>query len=115
MKKITIVFFILIVAACSLYVWWQNGKSPVNEADKSTKMFEVKAGENLRDVGSDLKNQGLIRDPIVFFLLIKRQGLDGKIQAGNFHLSPSMSVEEIAQSLTHGTVDIWITIPEGKR
>ena len=26
-----------------------------------------------------------------------------------------MTTEEIAEKLTHGTLDIWVTIPEGKR
>ena len=115
MKKLTIVFLLIIVIALGIFIWWQHGKSPVNANDTSQKVFEIKKGENLRDVGFSLKNQGLIRDPIVFFLLIKQEGLDGKIQAGNFRISPSMSASDIAEALTHGTTDVWITIPEGLR
>jgi UPF0755 protein len=103
------------VIAAAVFFWWKNGQRPVNAANKTTIIFIIKKGENLRDVGYSLKKEGLIRDPIVFFLLIKQQNLDGKIQAGDFRLSPSMSTSDIAQNLTHGTLDIWVTIPEGKR
>ncbi|MDE2589668.1 MAG: endolytic transglycosylase MltG [Patescibacteria group bacterium] len=61
------------------------------------------------------RQEGLIRNPVAFFLTVKQQGLDGKIQAGDFRLSPSMSTAQIAENLTHGTLDVWVTIPEGKR
>src|SRR6266852_2990211 len=99
MKKFVILLIIIVVIIGGAYLWWQHGKDAVNSSDLSQKMFVVRTGENLRDVGYDLKNQGLIRDPIVFFLLIKQQGLDGKIQAGNFRLSPSQSAQDIAESL----------------
>jgi UPF0755 protein len=57
----------------------------------------------------------LIRNPVAFFLLVRQQGLDNKIQAGEFQLSQSMSASEIARALQMGTYDTRITIPEGKR
>ena len=47
--------------------------------------------------------------------MLKKLGLDKKIEAGDFRLSPSMTAQEIAQNLTHGTIDIWVTIVEGQR
>ncbi len=115
MKKLFTVFFIIIFIGFGLFLWWDNDKQPVNASDKTQKLFVIKQGENLRDVGYDLKKEGLIRDPIVFFLLLKLRGLDGKIQAGDFRLSPSLSTGQVAETLTHGMLDIWVTIPEGKR
>lgn len=96
-------------------VWWNNGSTAVNRRDTSTKIFVVQKGAGIRAIANDLKEQNLIRDPVVFFLLVKKLGLDNKIQAGDFRLSPSMTAEQIAENLTHGTLDIWVTIPEGKR
>lgn len=115
MKKLLLVFVLVIIAVSIFFVWWNNGKSPANPQDKSQKTFIISPHQNLREVGYELKKEGLISNPIVFFLMIKQQGLDGKIQAGNFQLSPSMSAMDIAETLTHGTSDIWITVPEGKR
>lgn len=86
-----------------------------NPQDKSNTIFVVDKGKGVRELANELKTARLIRDPVVFFLLVKQLGLDNKIQAGDFRLSPSMSATAIAENLTHGTLDIWITIPEGQR
>jgi len=115
MKKILVVLGLLIILSVLAFIWWQRGLTAVNLSDNSTKFFIIKNGEGVREVANNLKTNGLIKDPIVFFLLTKTEGIDKKIQAGNFRLSPSMNAQEIASNLTHGTLDIWITIPEGLR
>lgn len=98
------------------YIWWNNGTSPVNPKDTAHTSFIIPKGAALRTISNDLKEQGFIKDPVVFFLLVKKEGLDKQIQAGNFLLSPSMTAQEIAQLLTTGAMeDVWITVPEGKR
>lgn len=37
------------------------------------------------------------------------------IQAGSYKLSPSMNLQEITDTLKHGTLDVWVTFPEGVR
>lgn len=115
MKKILIVLGLLIIFSVATFAWWQNGLRPVNALDKSSKIFIVKNGEGVREIANNLKTNGLIKDPIVFFLLTKTENLDKKIQAGNFQLSSSMNAQEIATTLTHGILDIWVTVPEGLR
>lgn len=115
MKKLVVTLIIVLVIFLLGIFWWQNGIFPVNKDDTSSKIFVVHKGEGVRATANNLKSHKLIRDPIVFFLLTKQSGLDKKIQAGDFRLSPSMSADKIAQALTHGTLDIWITIPEGQR
>lgn len=115
MKRLTIFIALLVVVAFALGIWWKNGTLPANAKDKTSQIFVIGKGEGMRKISNDLKEKGLVRDPIVFFLLTKKLGLDKKIQAGDFRLNPSMSADEVAQTLTHGTLDIWITIPEGTR
>jgi UPF0755 protein len=115
MKKLLILIVLIVLVLGGLGAWWNNGLSSVNKNDKSTKVFVVQKGAGLREISNNLKNQSLIKDAVVFFLLTKQLGYDKKIEAGDFRLSPSMSAEEIMKTLTHGTLDIWVTIPEGKR
>lgn len=115
MKKIGVIFIVAFFVVIGFVFWWNNGLSPVNARDKSQKMFVVAKGAGIRAISNDLEEQGLIKDDIVFFLYVRKNGLDKKIQAGDFRLSPSMNAEQIAKNLTTGTLDIWITIPEGKR
>ena len=88
---------------------------PANPNAKTPTIFVVNKGDGVREIAYNLKAKGLIRNSIVFFLLLKKLGLDKEIEAGDFRLSPSMTTEDIAKNLTHGTLDIWVTIPEGKR
>jgi len=115
MKKILVVLGLLVLFSIITFVWWQNGLQPVNASNKTPQIFVVKNGEGVREIANNLKTNGLIKDPIVFFLLTKTEGVDKKIQAGDFRLNPSMSAQEVAMNLTHGTLDIWTTIPEGLR
>lgn len=115
MKRVIIFFITIGLIIGILFFWWQNGISAVNSKDISAKIVVVRKGIGMRELANQLKDEGLIKDPVVFFLLVKQLGLDNKIQAGTFRLSPSMPAKDIAENLTHGTLDIWVTIPEGKR
>jgi len=114
MKKI--VFFTLIVFVIFFsYLYYKEGTLPVNPHDKTTKIFVIRPGEDIRTIVRNLHQAKLIRNPIVFFLLLKKMGIEKKIQAGDFRLSPSMDAQTIAKTLTHGTLDVWITVIEGLR
>lgn len=115
MKKIVILLILIFLLGGGIFVWWKNDLRPADPTNKSSKIFVVTPGSSVRQLANSLGKEGLIKDPIVFFLLIKKLGLDNKIQAGDFRLSPSMSAYDLAETLTHGTLDIWVTIPEGKR
>jgi UPF0755 protein len=114
MKKLIILIGLLLIVAAATGLWWNNGLSSVN-TDKTPTIFTVNKGEGVREIANRLKSQGIIRDPIVFFLYTRMQGLDKQIQAGDFRINPSMTAQEVANSLTHGTLDIWVTVTEGLR
>ncbi len=115
MKRVLILIILLAVIAGIITSWWKNGLSPVDKNNNIPKIFVVEKGAGLREIANNLKEEKLIKDATVFFLLTKQMDYDKKIEAGTFRLSPSMTTEEIMKSLTHGTLDIWVTIPEGKR
>jgi len=115
MKRIIAVVILILVFVIISIFWWQNGILPVNSQNNTPKIFVVKNGQGVREIANNLKQEGLIRDPVVFFLITRKGDLDKKIQAGDFRLNPSMNAYEVAVSLTHGTLDIWVTVPEGYR
>lgn len=106
---------ILIVLLIGLFFWYNSAISPVNKDDKHTEMFVIAKGEGVKAIAKNLKEQKLIRDETAFYLLVKRIGVENKIQAGSFRLSPSLSSEQIAKNFITGSLDAWVTIPEGKR
>ncbi|MBI2195720.1 MAG: endolytic transglycosylase MltG [Candidatus Levybacteria bacterium] len=115
MKRLLILIIVILLFVGFGVVWWKMGTMPADPNNNAPQIFVIERGAGMRQISNELKSKGLIRDPIVFFLLTKRLGLDTKIQAGDFRLNPSMSAFDIAQSLTHGTLDIWVTVPEGHR
>lgn len=115
MRKFSFLIVLFILFIGGLCAWWINGIAPANATDQKIQTFEVFQGESVRQIANELKKQGLIKDPVIFFLLVKQKGIGDKIQAGKFALSPAMSAGKIASVLQLATDDIRITIPEGKR
>lgn len=87
-----------------------------DDPDAPTVGFEVQAGETASDVAVRLQNLGLIRESSAFGLLLREYGIDRRIEAGRFQLSPAMSSQEIAMALleAQGNDTILVTL-EGWR
>ncbi|MCR4329978.1 MAG: endolytic transglycosylase MltG [Candidatus Roizmanbacteria bacterium] len=96
-------------------LWYREGTLPVNTVKKENMVFVVRQGETVAQIARNLENANFIRNRIVFYLTVKRLGIEKSIQAGTFRLSPSMNAKEVATELTHGTEDTWVTIIEGLR
>ncbi|NTU46734.1 endolytic transglycosylase MltG [Candidatus Roizmanbacteria bacterium] len=97
------------------YLIFREGTLPVDKNDTSVKKITIEKGVGLDAIAKQLMQEGLIRNKVVFFIIVKQNGIDKKLQAGNFRLSPSMDTYKIAQSLTKGTNDVWLTVVEGLR
>jgi len=115
MKKKSLTLIIVAIIFVGLVLFYKEGTLPVNKNSKETKIFVVKKGENMDDIIGNLAKEDLIRNRIVFFIIVKKLGIERKIQAGDFRLSPSMDAYTIANNITHGTLDVWLTIIEGLR
>ena len=113
--KIPIFFLlILLVLASVAYLLWQQLLLPADPAG-TNQIFVVKKGENITSISNRLEEAGLIKNRIAFKLLLYRMGITNKIQAGDFRLSASMPSRQLADQLTHGAIDVWVTLPEGLR
>ena len=104
---------IIILTICIL--WWFKGIQAVNRNSTNFQNFTIEKGASLRDIATNLKTSGLIRDSYTFIFAVKILGIDNSIQAGKFELSPNMNTISIAKKLTRSTTDIRVTLPEGKR
>jgi len=115
MKKTIFLLIIIVLIVTFSYLYFKEGTLPVNKNDKTTRIFVIPKGQPLNNIIKELSKQELIRNRIVFYLIVKKLGIEKKIQAGDYRLSPSMDAYQIAKTLTHGTLDIWVTIIEGLR
>lgn len=105
---IAVIFFVLV------FIWFfQETKAP--SKDSNFKFFVIEKGESASQIGIRLEHEGLIKNALVFKIYSQFAGFSGRIQAGEYKLSPSHSLFETLFELTRGPVEVWITIPEGLR
>lgn len=115
MKKSLIFIVILAIIVVSAWLIYKEGSLAVNPKDTTSKIFVIKPGESVDSIARNLANEGLIRNRVIFYMVVKKEGFEKNIQAGDFRLSPSMDLYTVAETLTHGTLDNWTTIIEGLR
>lgn len=114
-KLIGFILLLIFVVVVGFWLWWQKNISPKNSFSQATKIFVINKGESLKKIALNLQKEQLIHNSLAFTILVKMMGISNAIQAGDFRLSASLSAEQIAKELTHGTLDLWVTIPEGLR
>lgn len=84
--------------------------------DPTPIMFTITPGELPADVAARLREQGLVRDAELFVNLVKYLHVGSKIQAGDFVLRRTMTMDEIVEALQHGRArTITLTIRPGWR
>ncbi|RJR16889.1 MAG: endolytic transglycosylase MltG [Desulfobacteraceae bacterium] len=78
------------------------------------KVFEVREGAPFGRIADDLQKEGLIPSSTGLRLWAIYKGYSGKVKAGEYRLSPSMSPWDILEVLRKGEVALHdVTIPEG--
>jgi len=114
-KTPTILFFVCCSFLILSLVWFSWVNSPVCSNDCQNKIFIIEKGEGLGEIAQNLEEKELVRSSLAFQFVAAKLGISRQIQAGDFRLNPGMSLEEIVQELTLGTLDRWITLIEGWR
>lgn len=76
--------------------------APINLKDKAEILFTVENGTSLSKVSKNLEKQGLVRNSHVFKYFADFIGLGQKIQSGDYILNKSMTIDQIANTLTSG-------------
>lgn len=109
---------ILLAAVCAggSILFYHSQLSPVSESQEEV-VFEVNSGESLNAVLPRLEESGLIKNSLCAKVYVKLNKTDS-LAAGKFALTPSMSTEEIIETITDATKlihdDITITFIEGE-
>ncbi|NDJ33917.1 MAG: endolytic transglycosylase MltG [Chloroflexi bacterium] len=79
-------------------------------------VFEVEPGQTAAGIAADLRGAGLITDETLFINYLRYYGLDRQLEAGVYALSPSMTIPDIAVTLTDaGLQQVSVRITEGWR
>ena len=112
MRKHFILF--LVLAAAGAFSWFHETQWPVRSAPEPPQSLMVNQGAGVRDVGRQLRDLGLVRHPDIFRALVLVRGDTGRLRAGEYELTGSMSLDDIVTKLVKGdVVRRTITFPEG--
>jgi UPF0755 protein len=110
MKRIYIIFILVLIIG----VLFGEIYLPKDASSKEEVVFSVKKGQGSKEIAFNLEKEGLIKFSPLFRVYVLTVGVSGKLQAGDYLLSPTMNIPEIAEKLVIGDiVKEKITIIEG--
>lgn len=112
-KKLIFISSVLIFILFGFF-YFRNQVYYSHKNNSSVKMFLVEKGEGVSDIAIRLKQEGFISGKIYFYYYLKSHNLWGKIYPGEYQISQSMTIGEIARKITNPQEKfIRITFPEG--
>ncbi|PAB60929.1 endolytic transglycosylase MltG [Anaeromicrobium sediminis] len=112
-------FFAVGIVICVLFIlitYYKIQIGPVNPNDNKKILVTIPKGVSTSQIGNILKDKELINNTTTFRILNKLSKTNGKLKAGNYILSKSMSAKKIVDEMVLGNVvenTIKFTIPEG--
>jgi UPF0755 protein len=109
-------FIIIGGTAIGGYLYIKSALQPVDEDNNESVNVEIPIGSGTTAIGNILEENGIIKNSLVFKYYVKFNNESG-FQAGNYDLTPAMTLDEIITSLKTGKVmlkaEFKVTIPEG--
>lgn len=99
------------------YDYITDGLSPVDESSTEDVQVEIPLGSSSSSIANILEENGVINNALMYRIYIKVNNVTD-FQAGEYTLSPSMTLEEISNQLQSGRIveeaKYYVTIPEGR-
>jgi UPF0755 protein len=115
---LTILIIALVAVGISGYLYIKSALNPVDPEATETKDVEIPLGSSVTSIGNILEENGIIANATIFKYYVKFKNA-ADFQAGNYDFSPSMTLDEIIDSLKTGKIIeeavFTVTIPEGKK
>lgn len=85
-----------------------NAAAESNEKEANSvceyQTIEVSAGESVKQIANNLKQSGLIRNPLAFEVYARINNLHAKLKTGKYSFRKTMSARAIAKQLVNGVV-----------
>ena len=98
------------------FIYYFTNLNSANSNNSAVKEFVVSSGQGSTQISHQLKDQGLIKSPLVFQFYTWRKGVSSKLQAGEYFLAENLNIKQIAQILSRGagvTKEKTLTFIEG--
>ncbi len=116
---IVIVLLLLVVTGIGGFAAWSYYDHTLKTAVNTTAQFQtftIVQGESVKGIANKLEQDKLINNALLFRIAAKLQKKEAAIQAGDYEISASQTMQEIIDSLQHGEAKgIPITISPGWR
>lgn len=121
MRKVILGIVITLIVALAgilgyLGILYVKTQEPVNPSDETVMNYTLQPGTSTKGVNRELAELGLIEHPEMANLIVKLNDWS-HIQAGEYELSPSMTLEQMYQKFESGDVvepnTTKVVIPEG--
>jgi len=109
-----IALFLFLPTSGVLYINYQINIPLANTELK--KNFIIEKGEGLKQVAFNLEEKELIRNDFWFMAYVFCKGRTGNLMAGEYLLSPGLTIPQIAEKITGGDAlsnEVEVVIPEG--
>jgi UPF0755 protein len=119
-----IVFFCVIaftiiaaIAMLSGYFYMKSALGPMEKQNEEVVEVTIPIGSSSTQIGRVLEEAGLVKSATFFRYYVRYKNESG-FQAGNYALSPSMTIDEMIEELKEGKVlqepELVFTVPEGR-
>ena len=81
---------------------------------KVEKIIHIESGSTVDKIASQLKEEEIIVDPLIFKFYLQFRGLSQQLRAGHYRLSSEMTISQIIDKLVAGKMASYkLTVPEG--
>lgn len=106
---VTLLIFGLVGVFCWGYVQW-TGPGPLAE----TRTVLIERGSGVSGIATELHQEHIIENPLVFKVAARLSGQQGQLKAGEYEFQPKDSMEAVMAKIASGdVVDRKISVPEG--
>lgn len=116
MKRLFLMIMVVVIAIGLVGCNIDEMRQPVDSTNDDVVVVTVPRGATTTSIATLLMENELIQSEMVFKMVAKELGADGKMQAGDYELMQSMSTDDIINKLVSGDVvmnTFSFTIPEG--
>ena len=109
-QKIIMVLFILSFISGGITAWWfwhdmqQQLVSPINIETGTAISYNIKPGMNLKIIGEDLVQQGILEHPYYLILEGRLQGSESRLKAGEYLLRSGTTQRQLLEQFEAGKV-----------
>lgn len=105
---------LIILAATISVVWYMRAQRPVKVGVAEKVNLTIESGMTPDQIGQSLKQSDLIRSELAFSIYTRLHGVRGNLQAGDYRLAPTESLQSIVDQLQKGqSAEFTITFYPG--